>query len=58
VRESRVREGILPLYSSLLRLHLLLHPVVESSVWERHGFVEVHPEEGYKNDPRNGTPLL
>jgi len=31
---------------------------VESSVQERHGSVGAHPEEGHKNDPRDGTPLL
>jgi len=30
---------------------------VESSVQKRHGPVGVHPEEGHRNDPRNGTPL-
>jgi len=28
---------------------------VESSVQERHGPVGVHPENGHKNDPWNGT---
>jgi len=36
----------------------VLRPDVESSVQERHGAVGVHPEEGHKNDPRDGTPLL
>jgi len=36
----------------------ILCPDVESSVQERHGPVGVCPEEGQKNDPRNGTPLL
>jgi len=36
----------------------VLHPDVESSEQERCGSVGVHPEEGHKNDPRNGTPLL
>ena len=31
---------------------------MESSVQERHGAVGAHPEEGHKNDPRDGTPLL
>ena len=35
-----------------------LHPDVESSVQERHRPVGTHPEEGHKNDPRDGTPLL
>lgn len=30
---------------------------VEFSVQERHGPVGVHPEEGHRNDPRDGTPL-
>ena len=36
----------------------VLHPDVKSSVPERNGPVGVHPEEGYKNDPRDGIPLL
>ena len=35
-----------------------LHPDVESSVQERHRPVGVHPEQGHRNDPRDGTPLL
>ena len=31
---------------------------MKSSVQERCGSVEVCPEKGHKNDPRNGTPLL
>jgi len=31
---------------------------VESSVQERHRPVGVHPEQGHRNDPRDGTPLL
>ena len=31
---------------------------MESSVQERCGPAGVHPEEGHKNDPRDGTPLL
>ena len=31
---------------------------VESSVQERHGAVGEHPEEGHKNDARDGTTLL
>jgi len=39
------------------------HQVVEvsdrkHSVQERHGPVEVGPEEGHKNNQRDGTPLL
>ena len=49
---SKAREVILP---ELVRSHL--HPDVESSVQESHEPVGVHPEEGHKNDPRDGTPL-
>ena len=49
---SKAREVILP---ELVRSHL--HPDVESSVQESHEPVRVHPEEGHKNDPRDGTPL-
>jgi len=35
-----------------------LHPDGESSVKERHSSVGVHPEEGHKNDPRDGTTLI
>ena len=31
---------------------------MESSVKERHRPIGAHPEEGHKNDPRDGTPLL
>ena len=31
---------------------------VESSVQDRHRRVGARPEEGHKNDPRDGTPLL
>ncbi|XP_062492943.1 uncharacterized protein LOC134173183 [Pezoporus occidentalis] len=35
-----------------------LHPALESSVQERRGFIEGHPEEGHTNDQRDGvTPL-
>ena len=36
----------------------VLCPDVESSVQERHGLVGAHPEEGHRNDARDGTPLL
>ena len=35
-----------------------LCPDVESSVQERYRFLGAHPEEGHKNDPRDGKPLL
>jgi len=36
----------------------VLHPDVVSSVQEIHGPVGVCPEEGHKNDARDGTPIL
>jgi len=36
----------------------VLHPALKPSAQERHGPVEVDPDEGCKNDRRNGTPLL
>ena len=36
----------------------VLHPDVESSLQERCEPAGACPEEGYKNDPRNGTPSL
>lgn len=33
----------------------MLHPHMESSVQEIHGPVGVHPEEGHRNDPKDGT---
>ena len=53
---SRVKEGICP---SALRWETspgALRPCVESSVHKRHRPVGVHPEEGCKHDPRDGTP--
>ena len=53
---------ISPSFSAIVPVILgipeVLHPDVESSVQERHGAVGVCPEEGHKNDPRGGTPLL
>ena len=34
---------------------VILHPVVKPSVKERHGSIGMHPEEGHKNDPRDGA---
>ena len=36
----------------------VLHPNAESTVEERHRPAGAHPEEGHKNAPRDGTPLL
>ena len=44
---------ILPLCSALVRRHLEYCPLMYSSQYRR-----VHAEEGHKNDPRDGTPLL
>ena len=35
----------------------VLHPALELSVQERHGAVGAGPEQGHKNDRRDGTPL-
>ena len=51
---SRLREVIPPLCADEISPGEL-HPDVESSVLERHGPVGVHPEEGHRNDPRDGT---
>ena len=55
-----VLKSTYPLYvtysppSSAIILHLALEP----SAQERHGPVGAGPEEGHKNDQRDGTPLL
>ena len=54
---SRLREVSLPLCSGETSPGVL-HPDVESSVQERHGPVGACPEEGHKNDPRDGKPLM
>ena len=36
----------------------VLRPALEPAAQERHGLGGAGPEEGYKNDPRAGAPLL
>ena len=53
---SRVWEGICPSALCCQTSPGALRPGGESSVQERYGTVGVRPEEGHKNDPRDGTP--
>jgi len=54
---SRSREVILPLCSDETSPGVL-RSALEPSAQEGHGTVGAGPKEGYKNDPRAGTPLL
>ena len=56
---SRVREVILPpLLCADEASPGVVCPDMESSVQEMHESVGVHPEEGHRNDMRDGTPSL
>jgi len=54
---SRSREVILPLCSGETPPGILC-PALEPSAQEGRGPVGVGPQEGHKNDPRAGAPLL
>jgi len=54
---SKSREVILPFCSGETSPGVL-HSALEPSAQEGHGPVGVRPEEGLKNDPRAGAPLL
>ena len=53
---SRVREGICPSALCCETSPGALRPDGECSVQERHGAVGERPEEGHRNEPRDGTP--
>ena len=56
---SRSKEEILsPLFSSGETPPGVLRPTLEPPTQEGHGAVGAAPEEGYKDDPRAGAPLL
>lgn len=52
-------EVILPLYSTLVKLHLaMLHPALKSSAQKRDEHVRVSPKDGHKGDQGTGPPCL
>jgi len=55
---SRARERICPSALSCEASPGALRPDMESSVQERRRLVGMNPEEGHRNVPRDGTPLL
>lgn len=56
---NRLMEVILPLYSTLVKLHLaMLHPALKSSAQKRDEHVRVSPKDGHKGDQGTGPPCL